>query len=249
MSLDNLFIIDTGKADAFFNMALDEVLIGFPSPILRFYSWKTAVSIGKNQSLKEIDINYCKMKNIDIVRRITGGKAVLHDKEITYSLIISEKYLPGSVEKSSMVISNAILSGLHRLGFDLFINKGKTSNEANCFIDPSNNEIVYKHNKKLKKVIGNAQRRTQGKILQHGSILLDVDYEKMMNCFSMKVPKEILKEKIIGLNQIKMEYTQDLKKAISIGFKEVFDCEITNTILNPRYLNKAKEVSKNYHMT
>ncbi|MBT6230686.1 MAG: lipoate--protein ligase family protein, partial [Candidatus Scalindua sp.] len=77
-------LIDTGFNNAYINMAIDEVLLSSRVPVLRVYQWEPcAVSIGKYQDLDDIDLGYCDESNIDIVRRITGGKAVLHEKELT----------------------------------------------------------------------------------------------------------------------------------------------------------------------
>ena len=90
--------IDTGFNNAYINMAIDEVLLSSRVPVLRFYQWEPcAVSIGRFQDLNEIDLEFCTENSIDVVRRITGGKAVLHEKELTYSFIIDKKMMPRSI--------------------------------------------------------------------------------------------------------------------------------------------------------
>ena len=88
-------LIDSGYNDPFLNMAIDEALLTSKLPVLRFYRWKPAtVSIGYFQSMKnEINLEKCKKLNIGFVRRLTGGKAVFHDQELTYSFIINKSFL------------------------------------------------------------------------------------------------------------------------------------------------------------
>ena len=83
--------IDTSRNDAYSNMAIDEaILLCSEEPVLRVYQWNPlSISVGYNQNVaQEINVPECKKNNIDIVRRITGGKAVFHDDELTYSLIV-----------------------------------------------------------------------------------------------------------------------------------------------------------------
>ena len=95
-------LIDTGYNDAFYNMAVDQALLKLSKvPTLRFYTWKpAAVSLGYFQNISDINLEYCKRNNISVVRRITGGKAVFHDKELTYSFIIDKDKVPESVVNS-----------------------------------------------------------------------------------------------------------------------------------------------------
>ena len=108
--------IDTGFNNALKNMAIDEALLRHSkTPILRFYQWDPkAVSIGYNQDIKEVNVNYCKKNKIEIVRRITGGKAVFHDNELTYSFIVPERanLLPKDITKSYKIIAVALIIAL-----------------------------------------------------------------------------------------------------------------------------------------
>ncbi len=111
--------IDTGFNNAFTNMAIDEVLLSSRVPILRFYQWEPcAVSIGRYQDLDDIELEYCAENSIDVVRRITGGKAVLHERELTYSFIIDKELMPRSIIESYKIISSAIIQGLRTLGLN-----------------------------------------------------------------------------------------------------------------------------------
>ena len=117
--------IFTGARDAFLNMALDEAILrscqtGQASPTLRLYLWRPpGVSIGYFQSLeKTVDLNKCKKNNIDVVRRITGGRAVLHENEITYSVCASAQEYPElgeNINETYQKISFALLESLEAL--------------------------------------------------------------------------------------------------------------------------------------
>ena len=204
-------LLQTGHNTAAFNMALDEVLInriknGTSLPSLRFYGWKPAsISLGYFQSLEaEIDEKRCAELGIDIVRRQTGGGAVFHDQEITYSIHIpmALDLVPKKVLESYEKICQGIINGLARINL-----------EAKFM--PLNDIIVGGQ-----KISGNAQTRKQGIILQHGTILKAVDVDKMFDI--LKVPDEKMKGKLIS--DIKQRVTSvDLHSGAKFSFQDVVD--------------------------
>lgn len=172
------------------NMAMDEAVLGeiargASPPTLRLYGWNpAAVSIGYFQSLEEeVDTSACVRLGVDTVRRVTGGGAVLHEDEITYSIHVPEKsgLIPQGILESYEKICGGVLKGLARLGFEA------------KFVPL--NDIVLVQNSAPKKISGNAQTRKLGVILQHGTILLKVDVDKMFSL--LMVPSEKLKGKLI----------------------------------------------------
>ena len=180
----NYRLIDNGYNDAFYNMAVDEALLRLSKiPTLRFYAWKpAAVSLGYFQNTDDIGLGFCKKNNISVVRRITGGKAVFHDKELTYSFVTDGKRVPKSVIDSYKLISKAVLIALNNLGVnakfkDKNIRKSKT---AVCLNNPSWYEIIAEN----KKIAAAAQTRKNKKLLQHGPILINVNYEKLCSIFN-----------------------------------------------------------------
>src|SRR5688500_10847326 len=113
-------VLDTGPADAFTNMAVDEALLERHAaqallPTLRFYAWSpAALSLGYGQPLaSDIDLSCCQAMGIDVVRRTTGGRAVLHDHEVTYSVIIREDdpLAAAGILASYLTISRALIRG------------------------------------------------------------------------------------------------------------------------------------------
>ena len=119
--------IDTGANDAYLNMAIDEAILHYCKvPVLRVYGWKPeAITLGYNQNLNEINLDKCKELNVDVVRRITGGKAVFHDKEITYSFILPEStnLLPFEINESYKIIANALVIAFEKLGIKAEVRK------------------------------------------------------------------------------------------------------------------------------
>jgi len=249
--------IDTGANDAFTNMAVDEaLLINSNIPILRVYSWNPkAVSIGYNQDINnEINLDYCKKNNIDIVRRVTGGKAVFHDKEITYSFILPENnnLLPREINESYKTIANALLIALKKININAEIKKVPERIETPiCFNSSNWYELLVNG----KKISGSAQRRMNAKILQHGPILIDFDYEKNASIFNSNNTFDSinnLKQRITSINnQLKNDnitYNQ-LKEAIKTGFKENFDFEMFDDSLTNEEIILAKKLRKEKYST
>ena len=215
-------------------MAIDEVLLSSRVPILRFYQWEpAAVSIGRYQDLNEIDMEYCADNNIDVVRRITGGKAVLHEKELTYSFIIDKEMMPRSIIESYKIISSAIIQGLRTLGLNPEMNKSKRENKGNpvCFQEPSINELTINE----KKFVGSAQVRKKGKLLQHGSILTGINTEKHSSCFKIKPEADDLRKRITYIDVSENE----LKSAIKQGFSGYFNTCIKERSLCSRELSEV----------
>ena len=181
--------IDSNNRSPYYNMALDEALLEWHSkgeipPTIRFYGWNPpTLSIGYFQKAEK-EINFDKVKELGLgfVRRPTGGRGVLHDEELTYSVIVSEEYpnMPKTVTEAYRVISEGLLEGFRSLGLEAYFAIPRSEEEKNslknprssvCFDAPSWYELVVEG----RKIAGSAQTRQKGVILQHGSILLEID--------------------------------------------------------------------------
>jgi lipoate-protein ligase A len=181
-------ILPFQRHDAFENMAIDEAIFrgnqrGASPPTVRFYGWcPPAVSLGYFQSMaSEINESFCRENGISIVRRPTGGKAVLHDHELTYSLVSREDRspFPPGILGTYLIISNCLVAGLKRLGVQAKVAAegrfpGNPALQPHCFSFPSRYEILVQG----RKVCGSAQVRAKGAFLQHGSLLLRFDSRK-----------------------------------------------------------------------
>ncbi|EOR21686.1 lipoate--protein ligase family protein [Cytobacillus oceanisediminis] len=258
--------IDSGNHSPSFNMALDEALLEWHSkgvfpPVIRFYGWNPAtLSIGYFQKVeKEIDLEAVKELGLGFVRRPTGGRGVLHEHELTYSVIVSEEHphMPKTVTEAYRVISEGILKGFHFLDLDAYFSVPKTEEQKNnlksprsavCFDAPSWYELVVEG----RKVAGSAQTRQQGVILQHGSILLDLDEDKLFRLF--KYPNDRVKErmqkafksKAVAINDLtSRNITIDMaKEAFKKGFEEGLHIQLENYQLTNEELEYVEKIAK-----
>lgn len=176
------------------NMQIDNDLLNsaisqkLECPIFRLYGWSPAcISLGKNQDDGFVDRQFLKDTGIDIVRRLTGGRALLHDNEITYSYICPVNYLQNgeNVIKSYIEISQILIDKFNKIGIELGFGTSKKLNTKfdYCMLLSTGADLCYQG----KKLIGSAQCRKNGYILQHGSILYDYDRELLEKIFHEKV--------------------------------------------------------------
>lgn len=260
--------INTGSRDPFYNMALDEALLNFVSrgeidPVIRFYTWDPAtLSIGYFQRLtKEIDIDKVNEKGYGLVRRQTGGRGVLHDKELTYSVIVPESHpeMPSTITEAYRVISEGLLQGFKSLGFDAHFAIPRTKEEkdklkqprsAVCFDSPSWYELVVEG----RKIAGSAQVRQKGVILQHGSLLQDIDIEDLFDMFKFKNDrlkakmKEAFVEKAVAINDISDRHItiEEMEEAFEKGFKQGLNIDFKPLTLTDAQQQEVNELIEKY---
>jgi len=234
-------LLKTNFSTAFTNMAVDRAVLvasseGKVSPTVRFYGWEpSAISIGYFQSLEEeVDLDTCRKLGVDYVRRITGGGAVFHEEELTYSIVIPETHpqIPKNILKSYGRICGAVMKGLDNLGIE------------SRYV-PINDIITGG-----KKISGNAQTRKAKIVLQHGTVLTDVDVDKMFSV--LKVPNEKIKDKLIA--DVKQRVTsikhvlgkeirfEDVSEAMKIGFEEEFNVDLIEEPLS----EEEKELTRKF---
>lgn len=156
---------------------------GCKDPIFRLYGWSPAcVSLGRNQKSDFIDEEFLKSNKIDVVRRLTGGRALLHDDEITYSYVCPASALEHgeNVTQSYKEISQIFIDKFKKLGINLeFGGKPARGHFDYCMLTSTGADLCYNG----KKLIGSAQFRKEGYILQHGSILYDYNRELLEKIF------------------------------------------------------------------
>ena len=173
-------IIEREARTGAWNMALDEAIMdavaaGEALPTLRFYAWEPpCLSLGKRQPLDGVDLARCRADGVDVVRRATGGFAILHTDELTYSIAIrpDDPRSDGAILDAYRKLSQGLMAGLRLLGATPEMNPvvpgGVHNASAACFEVPSAYEIVVGE----RKLIGSAQARPAGRVLQHGSLPL-----------------------------------------------------------------------------
>jgi lipoate-protein ligase A len=242
--------IRSGLSTPAYNMAMDEAITvahseGRVPPTLRFYGWNPpTLSIGYFQKATEVDLEAVKRQGIGFVRRPTGGRAVLHDQELTYSIIVAENYpgMPSGVTEAYRVLSDGLLRGFIKLGLDAQMVQLENNGEkravdgvtsAACFDAPSWYELVVEG----RKVAGSAQMRHKGAVLQHGSVLLELDVVQLFDL--LRFPNDMVKQRMqksfhskaiainarrgeLGLNQVTLD---EAEEAFQQGFAAGMDVE------------------------
>ena len=185
-------------------------------PIFRLYTWKPkCISLGRNQNA-----DFLKEPNIDVVRRLTGGRALLHDDEITYSCVIPVSAVPEgeSVSKSYKYISGILIDFFKTMGIELdYGNNSKADTHHDyCMLISTGADVCYRG----KKIIGSAQFRKNGYILQHGSILFGYDKDLLEFLFDEKVSAEcITTVREILPDMTKEQFVEDFEKYLSNNYK------------------------------
>lgn len=201
------FEVKTGQE----NMQIDSDLLEYAiknqlkEPIFRLYGWSPAcVSLGRNQKSDFLDLDFLKQNNIDYVRRLTGGRALLHDNEITYSYICPASFLENgeNVVNSYKEISKILIDAFKKLDIELDFGgiKKARGHLDYCMLISTGADLCYKN----RKLIGSAQFRKEGYILQHGSILYDYDKELLEKIFK----EEVDTSSIISIKEINSNITQ-----------------------------------------
>ncbi|MBU8594779.1 lipoate--protein ligase family protein [Shouchella clausii] len=250
--------IDSKKQGPAYNMALDEALLNWHSegkipPTIRFYGWEPAtLSIGYFQRVaKEIRMEAVREKQLGFVRRPTGGRGVLHEHELTYSVIVSEAHpaMPKTVTEAYRVISTGLLEGFKALGLNAYFAVPDSEKErealknprsAVCFDAPSYYELVVEG----KKIAGSAQTRQKGVILQHGSILLDIDEEKLFDLFQYRSDRlrermqRAFSQKAVAINALRKEPVtlDEASRAFKQGFEKGLGIQLV-----PYQLSESEE--------
>ncbi|MFC2161525.1 biotin/lipoate A/B protein ligase family protein [Acidobacteriota bacterium] len=241
-------IVDKEPLSGSWNMAVDDYLFRSlgekPQTTVRFYSWKRpTASLGYSQKTdKVLDVRYCRNSGIDVVRRITGGKMVLHFREVTYSICSSDSSVfTDKLSDSYRLISEALMKGLEKMGLHSVLAEEPPSTYARsnlpCFSYPARNEVEVKN----KKVIGSAQKRVGSTFLQHGSIPLEDDRDILKKISFLEEKEEDVR--LISLSQalgtkVKFEWAVDF---FVTGISEYFNVEFMPRILTE---NEKEAVTK-----
>lgn len=244
--------IDTGQRSGAFNMALDELLARRlqdegGAPVLRLFRWKPwAISLGYNQNVNDLNSERCRRDGIDIVRRPTGGRAILHAEELTYSVVMYSGR--GSILQVYNDISRALVRGLQIFGVEVALQKSqpnfqeeyRQASSIPCFTSSARYEIEWEG----RKLIGSAQRRFgEGEhdvVLQHGSILCGpahqrlVDYLTIEDAGLLSRVRRTMARKTVDLSEILGSPVdlESLATSIGLGFAETFGVELARVDLS-----------------
>lgn len=252
--------------DSAMNMALDEAILiahseGKVPATLRFYGWNPAtISLGYFQRVNEIRLDALEAMGWGFVRRMTGGRAVLHDQELTYSIIASEKHplMTNMVTETYQRLSQGLLRGYQNLGLQAELSppqkEHKNYQSAACFDSPSDYELLI-HGKKA---AGSAQVRQRGVVLQHGSILLELEVDKWFEVlhFHTEEEREKMKKeyekKAVSIRQCTDQPIdiQQVERAFTIGFQEGLGLDLEMGTFTSYEMKLAQQlVAEKYNQT
>jgi len=202
-----------GAADGAYNMAVDEAIMSAvreetSPPTLRFYAWSPpCLSLGRNQPLADVDLEACQEAGIDVIRRPTGGRAILHTDELTYSVALSQSdpRATGDVVESYRRLGEGLLAGLRMLEVDAIqaVGQQKPARElsAVCFETPSDYEITVGG----RKLIGSAQWRARGAVLQHGTLPLRGKIERIVDYLTLAASERVAQRKALGYRAVTLQ--------------------------------------------
>ena len=242
-------------------MAVDEALLESVSdkiqpPTLRLYDWQPySLSIGQAQKTSEVNLIALSQQGWDLVRRPTGGRAILHADELTYSITapIDNPILRGNVIESYRRISMALIEALKLVGLGADskpknIKEIHLSKDPVCFQFPSDYEITYEN----KKIVGSAQARKKGGILQHGSIPLHGDITRIISVLNYSSEADKRTATVMLLNHAttleeslnNMITWSQMADAMKAGFESALNVELVSENLSHIELETATKI---YH--
>lgn len=246
MESDIWRLLDTGAEEPDFNMALDialleSVLKGESPPVLRFYAWsRPSVSLGYFQSLRELSLETCHVLDIPVVRRPTGGRALLHGKELTYSFgSLYSGPFKASLYDTYRVISLCFVDALRRLGLPVKMEERKKVRYGHnplCFLSTSYGEVMLEG----QKIMGSAQRRFRKGFLQQGSMPYYVErdlIERIFNNSALSGLSEIMEAH--GMEPLKED---SLKEEIIRAFERRFNIKFKREEPSFSELKRAQEL-------
>ncbi|MDA8433240.1 MAG: biotin/lipoate A/B protein ligase family protein [Nitrospiraceae bacterium] len=249
-------LIDSGRCPAAFNMALDEAVAtllrgrGLP-PVLRLYGWeRPSLSLGCFQKSSDVDIGYCKSSGIPVVRRPTGGRAILHDEELTYSLSAGTRSGPfsGGLLDSYRRVGAALHLAFRRLGIAAEAKaereKGRVlTGSPLCFQSSSYGEILIGN----KKAVGSAQKRWDDGLLQQGSIPYSYRTGDMRKIFGGHC--DALPDCATGLRNAAPGVGEDLlKESVVSSFEEVFGVSLLPDRPSPEEMSLARRLQETKYL-
>jgi lipoate-protein ligase A len=247
-------LIGFGVHDAFVNMAVDEAVFaarveGLVPNTLRLYRWKpSAVSVGRFQKTEdEVQLENCRISGVDVVRRITGGGTVYHDSEneVTYSVVVSKREL--GTEDITEVYSRiyaGLVEALRILGVRADFCEGDAKTCPNLTV-------------KGRKISGSAQSHRKGVALQHGTLLVDVDLERMFGLLRVpwaKTCMEIVNVARHRITSIRSEVgrevpIEEVSRALVEGFQKVLGADPVESELTKHEQELAEELCRSKYAT
>jgi len=252
-------IVDPKPRSGAANMAVDQAIAeacaaGESLPTVRFYRWlPPAVSLGRHQPLNNVNHDALARLGYEVVRRPTGGRAILHTDEFTYSVAApqDEPRVAGSIMDSYLNISNALLAALQQMGVDADKAPGATRAgpdvSAACFEAPSAYEITAGG----RKLIGSAQSRRAGYVLQHGSLPLVGDITRLIDVLALSAEEADALRAELAARACTLAQALDVPEdhpavqfetvcaAMRAGFEQILALDFKLTALTPAEMRRS----------
>lgn len=218
-------------------MAVDQALLEGEGTVLRLYRWeRPSLSWGYFQAPDPSAIGRALSAGFDVVRRPSGGRTVLHYEEVTYALAVPGEMVPGSVAAAAAVIAEALVAGIRRLGAEVAVSARRRSDghSAACYDAPAWHEVLAGG----RKLVGSAQVRRGGRVLQHGSIPLRFPYRETAQILAPSEERagemeKILRRRAVGLEDIlgRPVSVGEVQEALLQGFALSFGASFRRTAL------------------
>jgi len=256
-------LLNTGAADGATNMAIDEAILRAVArelvpPTLRFFAWEPpCLSLGQAQSSSDVDWAACAQRGYTVVRRPTGGRAILHTDELTYSVTApeTEPCVEGGIVASYRRLSQGLLEGLRLLGVssikvhhpDVESSPPNDSQGPVCFEVPSTYEITVDG----KKLIGSAQVRREGVVLQHGALPLTGDLARICQVLTSPPAPARVRARATTVESAlgRAVSFEEAAQAIARGMASALNLELTPGDLLPQERAWADELRRTRYAT
>ncbi len=228
---------------------LEAVAAGAAPPTLRLYGWgPPCLTIGKHQGLDAVDLAFCGAEGIDVVRRPTGGRALLHHLELTYSVVapLGVPPLPTALQEAYRLICGALVRACRSLGIDAELTGGgvnlrlpNPTSTAPCFEAPAQGEVVVAG----RKLIGSAMRAHAGCVLQHGAILLDWDGRLQAGAMGLADDSSLRPHVTTFAAELGRQVTRtEIEPSVVRAGAEEFGVTITEGRLGPGEISREREL-------
>lgn len=237
-------------------MAIDEAILDFHiqgevPPTLRVYQWNPqALSLGYHQSIEhDVDVAKCQEAGVDVIRRITGGGAVLHDRELTYSIVSAvNNGIPESITGSYRFLSQGLIACYKILGLDVELKPGRNkTRSAACFSVATFADLTYQG----RKLAGSAQARRRNALLQHGSLPIHSHADVLFSL--LRFPSEqsrhrarsLYNKQMLTLGEVigKDIDVEDLVKTLREGFVQALGIQFYEGGLTEEEISRSHELA------
>ena len=201
------------------NMARDEAMLAAGAPAARLYGWRPAcVSLGRAQTEADVDGARAAEWGLDVVRRATGGGAILHNEaEVTYAVVLPLDFpgLPKDVPGSFAFLSQGVVLALRDLGLPAEIESvPDNTRETLCYVRKQGTNVMVGG----RKVSGGAQRRNGEAVLQHGTVIVERDEERMAALFRTDVGT--IRARVTSLHEERVRVSREkLVECLARGFE------------------------------